>query len=258
MRFSLIIPTRDRPILFNRTLEAIWSHTTSKNNIELLVICDDDDNSSEKYIQEAMKKWSQLNIRLLKRERTQFSNRDYYNWGADQAKGELVWIFADDLEIVKYNWDEVVWEAYQKFKESRPDNCFCISVKDNTPVPRHDMPKFPCFPLFTKESRNLFGWYLHTSPPNWGVDYICYQIFNPLDRILQLHTDNFLNHISYHTHQVAEDSTALRVGNIFNKLKMIPEFNTDRILSQEVPLLREKLKNHIDSFKLETNNARVE
>ncbi len=246
IKYSLIIPTRDRPVLFHRAMESIYTHTTHKNDIEILVICDTCDPQSPLYVEDAQKKWPSLNIRLLLRERSEFSNRDYYNWAADQSVGELVWIFADDLEIVKYNWDEVIWEGYQAAKRNRMDNVLCLSIKDNTPVPRHDMPKFPCFPMFTRECRAFFGWWLHPAPPNWGVDYICYQIMNPSGSIIAFHQDNFLNHISYHTHQCKEDATSLRIGSIFNRLKMIPKFNTDRILGEEVPDLQKRLAEHIN------------
>ena len=248
MKFSLILPTRDRHALFQRCIASIYSHTAKKNEIEILVICDNDDPGSTLYAQDAIRQYPALNMKLLMRDRSEFSNRDYYNWAADQSSGELVWIFADDLEIVKFNWDVVIWDGYQHAKKTRPDNCLCLNIRDNTPVPRHDMPKFPCFPMFTRECRNLFDWYLHPAPPNWGTDYICYQIFQPLDRLIPFQDDNFINHISYHTHQVETDETGLRIGRIFNRLKMRPEHNTDRILSEEVPKLREKLQKHINSF----------
>lgn len=256
-KFSLIIPTRDRAILFHRCIEAIWTHTTHKNEIELVVICDNDDPASIAYVENAKSKWPQLDMRLITRDRTEFSNRDYYNFGGDQATGELIWIFADDLELTKFNWDEIIWSGYQGFKVGRPDNCFCFSIKDNTPPPSHTLPKFPCFPMFTRECRALFGWYLHPSPPNWGVDYIAYKIFQPLDRITQFHEDNYINHISYHNHQVKEDETSLRIGRIFNRLKMRPEHSTDRILGEEVPMLRAKLAKQIeDCLKGDCNNKK--
>jgi len=257
MKFSLIIPTRDRPILFHRTIESIRTHTTNHKDIEVVVVCDNDDSKSQAYVKDAMSKYPSLSIRLLTRERTEFSNRDYYNWAADQSTGELVWIFADDLEITKFNWDVLIWNGYQGFKVGRPDNCFCFSIKDNTPPPSHTLPKFPCFPMFTRECRELFGWYLHPSPPNWGVDYIAYKIYQPLDRISQFHEDNYLNHISHHNHQVKEDETSLRIGRIFNRLKMRPEHSTDRVLGEEVPKLRQKLAKQIeDCLKGDCNNKK--
>jgi hypothetical protein len=254
LKFSLIIPTRDRAVLFHRTIAGIWSHTTNKNDVEVIVVCDNDDGVSPKYVQDAIQKWPALNIRMLMRDRTEFSNRDYYNWAGEQAQGELLWIFADDLELVKFNWDVVVWEAYQAYKTGREDNCFCFSIMDNTPPPSARLPKFPCFPMFTRESQKLFGWLLHPAPPNWGADYITYKIFQPLDRLIELHNDNFLNHISYHTHQVPTDATGARIGRIFNKLKMIPKFNTDRILAEEVPTLRQKLACKIEEVKKGNSN----
>ena len=257
LKFSILIPTRGRPILFHRCIESIYTHTTHKNEIEILVLCDNDDIEAQKYTADALRKWPQLNMKILLRERSEFSNRDYYNYLGAQAQGELVWIFADDLELTKFNWDKIIWSGYQGFKVGRPDNCFCFSIKDNTPPPSHTLPKFPCFPMFTRECLSLFGWYLHPSPPNWGVDYIAYKIFQPLDRISQFHEDNYINHISHHNHQVKEDETSLRIGRIFNRLKMRPEHSTDRILGEEVPKLRAVLAKQIeDCLKGGCNNKK--
>ena len=246
-KFSLLIPTRDRPNLFLQTIENLWTHTTHKNDIELLIICDDDDPSSQSYVKTTMTQFP-LDHRLLIRPRTEYSNRDYYNWAGEQSLGELIWTFADDLQMLKFNWDVVIWDKYQEYKKNKPDNVICISVKDTTPPPSHRLPKFPCFPIFTRESMTFFGWLLHPQPRNWGVDYIAYLIYNDCNRLLELHEDCYINHISYHTHQVPADAISIRIGQIFNRTKMIPEHNTDRIISQDVPLLRKKLIDYINSF----------
>jgi hypothetical protein len=250
MKFSLILPTRDRPGLFERCIKSIWEKTTHKKDIEILVICDEDDQSSQIYVHKAKQMYSGMNIILLTRPRSELSNQDYYNWAGAQAIGEMIWIFADDLEIVKFNWDEAIWNSYQAFKKDKPDNCICANIRDNTPPPSHTLPKFPCFPMFTREARDFFGWLLHPSPPNWGADYITYRIYEPANRLLNIQDENYINHISYHNKQVKEDAIALRIGNIFNRLKMIPKYNTDRILSEEVPVLRAKL---MEYAKLKTD-----
>jgi hypothetical protein len=99
---------------------------------------------------------------------------------------------------------------------------------------------------------------LHPAPPNWGVDYISYVIFHHMGRLLELYTENYLNHVSYHTKQVPADETANRIGKIFNKLKMIPKFNTDRILAEECPLLRNKLGTEIEWAKKQQQDAKLE
>ena len=255
-RYSLIIPTRERPSLFARTIESIWTHTTHKNEIEILIICDKDDTFSQNYVKNAKSKYHQLNMNMITRERSEFSNRDYYGMAALQSTGELIWMFADDLEIVKFDWDSSVWAAYAGFQQGRPDNCFCFSLKDNTPPPSHRLPKFPCFPMFTRECQTLFGWCLHPDPPNWGTDYIAYLMYKPLDRLIELMDHNYINHISHHTHQVESDATSMRIGRIFNKLKMIAQYNTDVIIGTQVPQLRQKLANHIEFCKLGNPNQR--
>lgn len=257
-KFSIIIPTRDRPILFHRAIEALWTHTTHKQDVEILVVCDNDDSASQKYVRDAMSKWSQLDINLLTRDRSEFSNKDYYNWAGALAQGDLIWCFADDLEMVKFNWDETVWNNYKGFKADKPDDIICIGVRDNTPSPSHRLPKFPCFPLFTRRARDFFGWLLHPAPPNWGVDYISYVIYHHMGRLIEINDDNYLNHICYHNKQVPSDETSMRIGRIFNKLKMRPEYSTDRVLAEECPKLRQKLGTEIEDAKRRKQQAELD
>lgn len=244
-RFSLLVPTREREQLANKFMNSIWTNTTHKHNIEILFLCDNDDGGSQNYVIYLQKKFSAIDIKLINRDRTEFINKDYYNYLADRAEGEYLWVLADDLEIVRPNWDEIVYNNIQNFLADKPDKIVCVSIKDNTPPPSHRLPKFPCFPMFSRQAKDFFGWILHPAPPNWGADYIVYMIYRPANRLLEINDTNYINHISYHTKQVQPDNTNRRIGEIFNRLKMIPKYNTDRILSEEVPKLRQQLENKL-------------
>lgn len=247
-KISLLIPTSDRKKLFTNCIESIRRTTTYKENIELIVIVDLENSSTRQYVQEVVDSYKDLNIRVLVRPQSELLNADYYNWASDQSNGDLVWIFADDLEITAFDWDTAVNREVASWSNKYPDRIFCINMRDNTPSPSHKMPKFPCFPMFTREAIKALGFTLHPKPKNWGVDYINFQIFQPIDRILNIQDRNYLNHISYHTHQVEVDPTAFRIGHLFNMSKMIPHHNTDRILAEEVPPLVLQLKQRIAEF----------
>ncbi len=249
-KFSLLVPTRERIKLAAGFMNSVFRNTTNKEDIEVLFVCDDDDTGSQNYVEQFKKTYGSIDIKLYTRPRTEFINADYYNWLADKAEGELFWVLADDLELVQPNWDVTVYQNYLTYINDKIDKVVCLSIKDNTPVPSHTMPKFPCFPMFTREAKDFFGWILHPTTPNWGADYICYMIFKPCGRLLEIHDTNYINHISWHTKQVKPDHINQRIGNIFNKLKMIPKYNTDRALSEEVPQLRKKLESYINDFRV--------
>lgn len=250
-KISILIPTCNRPTLFQNCIQSISQNTKQLENLELLVIVDNTDDPTQDYVRKVMSQYRNIAITMLLRERSELLNEDYYNWAGRQATGDLIWIFADDLVVVAPNWDEVVQREVESFTKKYPDMVFCVSIKDNTPPPSHRLPKFPCFPMFTKQCLPaLGGWYLHPKVPTWGADYITYCIFQPIERLLELHDRNYINHVSWHTKQVEVDGTNKRIGEIFNKLKMIPHHNTDRILSEEVPVIRGKLLDYVDPTRL--------
>lgn len=249
-KISLIIPTRDRPDLFKRCIESWQTCTVHPENIELVVIVNDDDLASQEYVKKVLSQHRMFKQKILLRPYTQFINRDFYNWGADQAEGDLVWILGDDVLACGPMWDvhinNVIDSTFQKW----PDGIFCLSIKDNTPVPRADMPKFPCYPMFPRQVREAHGgWYLVPTIPTWGVDFIIYKIYYGLERLVQIHDRNYLNHVSYHNHQVVQpDATNIRIGATFNLLKMRPEYSTDVYISNEVPKMIQMLQEKINNY----------
>jgi len=245
MKISLIAPTCKRPTLFRGFIDSIEKTVNNRSNIEVLVIVDEDDDQSKAYVTQTMSEFKSLDIRMLTRQRSIHLNEDYYNWASRQAEGELIWIMADDLVLTAYSWDEKVQTEVTSYLHKYPDGVFSVGLVANTPPPSHRLPKFPCFPMFHKNvMKATGGWLLHPKPCNWGVDYINYAIFFPLDRLLLINDRNYLNHISHHNKQVEVDATSERIGQIFNQTKMMPGHNTDIILANEVPTIQNEIKDY--------------
>ena len=251
-KYSLLVPTRNRPQSFHRFIESVYKMTQYKQNVEFLFAVDEDDAESKQYVTQGIEQYRQhfLDMRMLVRPRTEMLNNDYYNWLADQAIGDLYWVLADDLEFAAPNWDEKVNIEVNNFYVKYPDRIICVSIKDNTPPPSHKLPKFPCFPMLTREAKKALGeWILFPKTPTWGADYITYCIFQPLDRILQIHDRNYLIHYSWHTKTAPVDATNQRIGEIFNRLKGVPHYNTDRAIDHEVPTIRGQLMDRVREFQ---------
>jgi|WetSurSiteA1Bulk_404760.scaffolds.fasta_scaffold06136_4 hypothetical protein len=251
-KISLLVPTRERANLFKGFLHSVYQTTHHKENIEILIMCDDDDKFSQEYVGRAIQELgSQMNVTLHTRPRSEMLNENYYNELARKASGDLLWVMADDLVIVKPGWDDDVQREAESIFFKYPDRILCFSIRDNTPPPSHKLPKFPCFPMLTKEARQaLGGWILHPKVPTWGADFITYCIFQPIDRLVELHAQNYINHISWHNKQVKIDAVNERIGSIFNKYKMVPHHNTDRIIDEEVNNIRLQLKECIKQYNL--------
>ena len=99
---SILIPTREKLEPLKRTLTAIIENSSNSNNYEILIGVDNDDIKTVDFF----KNMENENIRIFYFERQFYKNvHFYYNNLAKNAKGELLWIFADDFEISTKNWD---------------------------------------------------------------------------------------------------------------------------------------------------------
>ena len=107
---SLIIPTRDRVDLLHRCVESIFAHTTYRP-FELLVV----DNGSQdavtlRYLRELE---TRENVRVLRDERP-FNFGALNNGAAAQARGELLALVNNDIEVRSPDWlEELVRHALQ-------------------------------------------------------------------------------------------------------------------------------------------------
>jgi len=251
MNFSLIIPTRERVASLNRTLRSLNETAVEKSQIEIIIICDNDDYDTKKLLDRIHPEYPDLIIKTHYRERTVFLNRDYYNWGASFATGRFIWVLGDDVTFSVERWDEAILIFLEQFCKDYPDKVFCVGIKDNTPKPNHILPKFPCFPLFTKEAYLATGVLFHPKVPTWGADYLIYQTYKPVNRLFFISDRCYINHVSNHTGQVESDKTNIRIGNIFNQMKNMPVHNIQRIERDEIPFMRQKLTKYIENWTRE-------
>lgn len=239
------MPTRERTSSLFRTLKSLDDTILDKNEVEIIIVCDNDDYETRKKLEIINSDFPRLNIQKLFRERTIFLNRDYYNFAAHKAVGDFLWVIADDLTFYVQGWDQIIFERLEHFCHHNKDRIICASIRDNTPKPSPHLPKFPCFPMFSKEVFRAIGMLLHPKIPTWGADYLAYRMFFPINRLLFIDDQVYVNHISNHTHQCVSDKTNERIGSIFNQLKNVPAHNIQRIEREEVPILRDHLQKYI-------------
>lgn len=110
MRFSIVIPTRDRASLLNRCLTAIGELDFPRGDFEVLVI---DDGSRTEPIEIVERHASQINLRYYHRN-SQGPARTR-NWGLHCAQGEYV-VFIDDDCAPQASW----LSEFNRAFENRP------------------------------------------------------------------------------------------------------------------------------------------
>jgi len=255
MKYSLLCPTRDRTKGVERFLKSIQETATDLTQIEILFAVDIDDTPTIQFfgVMNHQHLYDNLNIQFFVRQRSQFTNRDYYNWLAEKATGKYLWAIADDLVFLIMGWDSILESKLEGYLCGKPDRIMCAGIRDNTPKPKASLPNFPCFPLVTAEAFKFFGFLLHPQIPTWGADYLLYLLYTGAKRYLEVQDFVYLNHISWHTKQTSEDATAKNIRDIFRRFQCEDEHNVDKNASRVIPIQIDQLKTYLRN--LETPNA---
>ena len=255
MKFSLICPTRQRIKGIERMLQSILDTATNVDEMEILFAVDEDDQPTLQFfgILSHQHLYDKLNIQYFARPRSEFTNRDYYNWLAEKTTGDYIWVIADDLVFLIDKWDEIISCYLDTYLSDKQDKICCVGIKDSTPKPKASLPNFPCFPLVTKEAFQFFGFILHPQIPTWGADYLLYLLYTGAGRYLEIQDQVYLNHISWHTHQAPEDATSANIRQIFGRLQHTQEYNVDYNAKTIIPVQIDQLKTHLR--RLEQKNA---
>ncbi len=247
LKFSLCIPTRERMPQIERLLTSLRRTVSDVNCVEILFAIDNDDIITEAYFKNIKERFPVLNIHYFKRERSDFMNRDYFNWlSTTQAKGDFHWLMGDDVIFVQKDWDKIIIEQVEKYLSTRLDRVVFINIKDDTVTPP-DVPKFSCFPLISKEAIEAVGWFMPPCIPTWSADYATYQIYAvpTIDRIFNIDT-LFLQHNSIHNAGAEEDNSSQRQRDIYSK------YNTRQIVidyeEQELPVVRGRVIEYINKY----------
>lgn len=108
---SLIIPTRNRLVLLRRCLETLIARTNYPNYEILIVDNGSDETDAVEFLVDPGEHYQGLAIRVLRDERP-FNYSRLNNQAVEQARGELIGLLNNDLEIIDRSWlSEMVSQA---------------------------------------------------------------------------------------------------------------------------------------------------
>ena len=128
-KFSILICTRDRVKLLNKSLKSISKNTKYKKNIEVLIAIDDDDISTIKFIKRIKQKFNFIIKNVI-------SSRGYgYRDNPKRLKnlikissGKFFIYFADDMVIDTKNWDIELQNQINKLSN---DKLYLLTTRHN-------------------------------------------------------------------------------------------------------------------------------
>lgn len=103
---SICTPTRNRPETFKKFCQSIWDTVSDKNNVEIVIYRDEDDNSKYEY---------SGNYKLITGKRI-FPDAAY-NECQKAATGPIYVFCPDDIFFLTPGWDKAMEDAFEKSKD---------------------------------------------------------------------------------------------------------------------------------------------
>jgi hypothetical protein len=195
MNFSIILASRERVHLLDSLLNSIVNTTSDKTNCEVIVVLDNDDRVTKRFL-ERLKAICPF-AKFVFRDRAPNLNDDYLNWAwKNYSTGKYVLVVNDDVIFKTPNWDQMAVAHLSRFLADKPDGIAYGWIEDGLKNRQGNI-NYCCFPLVTRKAAEILGFVMPPEFPGWGADIGLFRIYSSLNRICEI-TDVVLEHISHH------------------------------------------------------------
>ena len=130
-KISILIPTRERHLKFERFLKSILKTTLKKYRCEILILIDLDDPEKNRYL-ELIKNYNecQIDIKIYHDALNTHAKRN--NLLAQKSTGDILFPANDDMLFVTENWDQLLDIEFSKNKKNHP---LCVWVNSGNKYP---------------------------------------------------------------------------------------------------------------------------
>lgn len=159
MLISVLLPTRARVDLVQRSVRSLLETATDPSNIEILVAYDSDDTTSQDYFNSS--NWQEFinnyksNAQAFETESWGYSALNkYYNFLGKQSHGQWLLIWNDDALMKSPGWDDHIANN-QDFMGMLHMTC------------ENYRPKFALFPLINRAWLDVFGYVGENPVDSW-------------------------------------------------------------------------------------------
>lgn len=230
-KISLLVPSRGREKNITKLIDNVCGTVSNLDNIEILLKLDEDN----LYKLDSRYNWF---VKSFISKQSPYLNRDYYNFLANEAKGDYLFSIGDDVKFLTKDWDLLLLEKIETYLFYLPDRIAYISVNEVDSQAKH-----PCFPLITKEAFQVLGEYHCPQLLSWGSDRILWEIYSGVGRILHI-PEISIKHLSYHDGSAPFDETAKSMKERFFRNPNCHNFVSENIVPKHI----EKLKKYIEEF----------
>lgn len=202
MRFSLILPSRDRIGLLGQFLDSVKDMTDDLSQVEVLIVHDNDDSETAGFL-------DQVPYPFFKKYATARSmnfSRDYYNFLTTKATGEWIICCNDDCRIETPHWDTI---AYEILKD-KPRVIYGYIEDGLGGAKARGGGEYCCFPLQGMAGVHAMGFVFPTRIPCWGADMWARNLYDAINSTVKLPITFF--HYSHHNRTRKQDAISHRIA----------------------------------------------
>lgn len=228
-KFSLILPTRNRPEKLSNFLRSVSDTVACPEEIEVILGVDTDDMNLRKYVDLA-RTYENLNVQIYLRPRSPNISNDYINKMARMSRGHIIWVFNDDAEILTKSWDLLLVGEIMKSRKIQED-AFYVDTYDSTRNFENNG-QFACFPAISRNMFETLGYFFHPLCFAWGADKWLHLVANEAGCVLSVQG------VEIQHHRDCSDEQHINMSNVSKKYG----FGADLDYSKDI----EKLKKVVE------------
>ncbi len=238
---SILIPTRNRVNRLKKSLDALFKTCYNKHNFEILCGVDDDDFETINFLNNYIVNYSNIKYFLFKNEGYKNIYK-IHNHLATQSSGYFLFPYADDSEMLSYNWDLVIKEHNNKFLVLNPlINSLKHYVRNLDP----NIPKYVWFayPIFPKKLVDVTGRISNNSAIDSWISELVYNAEIPC-----IQEDNIIiEHYRFDETKNENDIDSLYYKVVNDRDFIRSDFHAEYQVQERIKDI-EKLKSYISSF----------
>ena len=207
---SFLIPVKKvetRPPMLLDCVSSIFENAYSRDNVELLIGIDVDDEVTTEYVKECISDYQDCNITLYFRPPALNFIQNFYEVGYGKSKGDLIWCIGEDVEILTKHYDKKI---KSRLEIEKGKECPYIVVGgegiNGLPDGRN---QYCNFPLVSKNFVHK-GTFFPTKINSWGVDAYFALVFHWFEQIglnqtVDMKGEIELRHRSHHLGDFEKD-----------------------------------------------------
>ena len=196
MNFSLITPTRRRIGKLTNFLNSVLYKTKDKDNIEVLIAYDSDDEWTANIKEALLHDFSSINLKMTEYPRST-NLHSYYNQLYKISQGKTLITLNDDSMFLTQDWDSIAQKKIDDYLVRFPDGIYYGMIDDLLLSRRHG--RYCCFPFISRKIVEVIG-HLQNELFSWGgADIYLGNIVHAIDRVIDIKGVQ-IDHMSPHNH----------------------------------------------------------